>query len=440
MQQRRPAALVGAVVAVTTLLAGLTGTASADVARGGDDDVINVPDDEATIQDAVDASEPGDLILVAPGVYHEAVTVSEKHENIVIRGESRAETIVDGQFKEKPGRENGFKVFADGVAIENMTARNFITNGFYWISVDGYRGSYLNAIRNGDYGIYAFDSVNGQFDHSYASGSPDAGFYIGQCFPCNALVVDVEAEWNGLGYSGTNSGGDLLVARSSFHDNRGGIVPNSGTGEELAPERETSIIGNHVYDNTNDGTAAIEIAEVATGNGILVAGGNRNIVERNLVTGHTTFGIAVIPLPEKLLDPEEPGLKNFDARDNAVRDNVTQANQYDLGSLSTIDDATEPGGNCFSGNTYATSLPANLEQLLPCEGSASPDYAIDIATFAGLLLAEHPTPPDYKEVELPERTDLPEMPKARTAKARPATKEPSIKVKAATLTVPTANP
>ena len=68
----------------------------------------------------------------------------------------------------------------------------------------GYRGSYLTAYRNGDYGLYAFDSQWGQFDNSYASGSPDAGFYIGQCDPCHALITDVIAEHNQLGYSGTN--------------------------------------------------------------------------------------------------------------------------------------------------------------------------------------------------------------------------------------------
>ena len=73
--------------------------------------------------------------------------------------------------------------------------------------------SYLTAYRNGDYGIYAFDSQWGQFDHSYASGSPDAGFYIGQCNPCHAVITDVVAEYNQLGYSGTNSSGDLFIVQ-----------------------------------------------------------------------------------------------------------------------------------------------------------------------------------------------------------------------------------
>src|SRR5262249_37172943 len=153
-----------------------------------------VPEDYRTIQAAVDAAKPGSLVLVAPGVYREAVTVTSP--NIVIRGLDRARTILDGGFV----RDNGIKVLADGVAVENMTGRDYKENGFFWTGVTGYRGSYLTAIRNGDYGIYAFDATKGQYDHDYGAGSPDAGFYIGQCYPCDAVITDSIAEWNGIGY------------------------------------------------------------------------------------------------------------------------------------------------------------------------------------------------------------------------------------------------
>ena len=156
-----------------------------------------MPADAQTIQAAVDRARQGDLVLVSPGVYKESVTIGT--DGIVLRGVDRNRTILDGGFE----RDNGvFVVGADGVAVENMTARNFTENGFFWNGVLGYRGSYLTAYRNGDYGVYAYDSQYGIFEHSYGSGSPDSGFYIGQCNPCHAVITDVVAEYNQLGYSG----------------------------------------------------------------------------------------------------------------------------------------------------------------------------------------------------------------------------------------------
>lgn len=427
---RRGAFLLTALMAMATPV---IATPTATAATKGS--IIRVPSDKPTIQAAVDASKSGTLILIAPGTYKEAVVVSPKHPNIVIRGEDRATTILDGEFSSEAGKENGFKVFADGVAIENMTVQNFSTNGFYWIGAKGYRGSYITAIRNGDYGIYAFDSVKGQFDHAYASGSPDAGFYIGQCYPCDALIVDSESEWNGLGYSGTNAGGNLLIARSSWHDNRAGIVPNSGTGEKLYPQRETTIIGNSVYDNNNAGTAAIEIAQVAIGNGILIAGGNNNLVERNRVENHTVTGIGVIPLPETVLNPDSATAKDFDSKRNSVLANIVQKNLYDLVSVTSLTDASDSGKNCFAGNTYTTSSPPDIEKVLPCKKPAV-GYEADIALFASLLGSTKPPSIDYQAVALPSPPKLANMPKAKTAAARAATNEPSIKISVKKLSVP----
>ncbi|MFN8035265.1 MAG: plastocyanin/azurin family copper-binding protein [Acidimicrobiia bacterium] len=425
-------------VIVGNVKAGGSSSAAAKKLRSG---TLRVPKDFKTVQQAVDSAKPGALVLVAPGVYHEAVTVSGEHKNIVIRGESRSKTVLDGDFSEEPGHENGFKVLANGVAIENMTARNFKSNGFYWTGVKGYRGSYLTSIRAGDYGIYAFDSVNGQFDHDYGAGSPDAGFYIGQCYPCNALMIDDEAEWNGLGYSGTNAGGRLYIVRSSFHHNRAGIVPNSGTGEKNPPERGTTMTGNLVYSNNNGQTAAIDIAKLAIGNGILFAGGNENVAQRNLVYDHDLSGIAAIPLPEKLINPNNPNAINFNAENNKILDNVVKdSRQFDIGIVSTIDSDTASGGNCASGNTFTTSMPANIEQVAPCTGTGSAPFKTDLARFASLLTRDTPAAADYKTVKLPDppASALADMPNATKAKARPATNEPSIKIKLASIKVPQA--
>ena len=157
---------------------------------------IRVPGDYPTIQRAVVQVQPGGMILIAPGVYEEEVTVTAPF--ITIRGEDRNRTIIDGGFE----RANGIQVIeADGVVIQNLTARNALLNGFSWQEVHGYWGSYLTAYNDGVHRLFAYASDGGQFDHSFASGHPDSGFSIGQCYPCHAVIIDVTATDNAAGPS-----------------------------------------------------------------------------------------------------------------------------------------------------------------------------------------------------------------------------------------------
>jgi len=419
---------------------------------------LAVPADFATIQEAVDAAAPGDLVLVSPGVYNETVNVVTPE--LTIRGLDRNEVVLDGGFE----LDNGIRVLgAGGVAIENMTARNYTFNGFFWTGVDGYRGSYLTAYRNGDYGIYAFDSVNGTFEHSYAAGSPDAGFYVGQCFPCNALLNDVHAEHNGLGYSGTNAGGNLLIVNSSFNNNRAGIVPNSGSYELCYPQRETTIAGNLVYSNNQADTPAIEVALLAMGNGILVSGGVGNTITRNRVWDHDRTGIGLAPFPEEQALDDQPSpaewatpcaetrddpvssappeLLIWDSYDNAVTDNVVEDSRLAdiaFGSIAAPDDGL---GNCFSNNTFTSSAPEELESLAPCDGEGTGDWTAGALDLGALIAATENAPPsvDYEQAELPELAVLENMPDAATAPPAPATDMP-IEVDLEAITVPDAPP
>ncbi len=313
-----------------------------------------VPQDFPNIQSAVDAAAPGDLILIDAGVYREEVEVTTP--GLVIRGVDRNEVIIDGEFQ----RPNGFKVsFADGVAIENLTVRNATGNGLFWNGVRGYRGSYVTAIDNGVYGIYAFDSSDGLFEHAYASGSPDAGFYIGQCKPCQAVITDSIAEWNGLGYSGTNASDDLYLVASTWRHNVAGIVPNTLDGELLPPFQGVTIAGNLVHDNGNVEAPALAFEWAAQGNGILLAGGNDALVTQNRVFNHPQSGIVVFPILDK----------NFwMSEGNEIRSNV-----IDGSGLADIALGGPSGSeNCFEDNEFQTSLPAALEWKQPCEGLRLP--------------------------------------------------------------------
>ena len=424
--------------------------APSDSAASDDDDdgddhdgVLEVPLEFATIQDAVTAAAEGDLVLISPGTYHEAVDVVT--HNLTIRGLDRDRVILDGELK----LDNGIRVLgANGVAIENLTAINYTANGLYWISASGYRASYITTYRTGDYGIYAYDSVKGQIEHSHTVGSRDAGVYIGQCFPCDAVIDDVLSSNNGLGYSGTNSGGNLLIVNSVFHHNRVGVVTNSATYELCYPQRRTTLAGNLVYSNNQSDTAAIGDALLAQGNGILISGGIGDIVTRNRVFDHVRTGIGVVPFLEDdpnddiptevewdtpcdvqktqaLVIPE--GSLLWDSFDNRITGNVvSESGLADIGIGSAGTDLSTLG-NCWSDNEITSSRPADLQSLAPCDATGDGgDWTVDPLDVVAWLTEQATLPPevDWKIAPLPEIGAHGSMPDAATAPAHPATDVP----------------
>src|SRR5436190_12888644 len=222
-----------------------------------------------TIQAAVDAAHKGDWILVGPGDYHERADFTKRHHapadepgagvlikknRLHLRGMNRNKVVVDGTKPGSPecssrlhdqafgpkgkhgkrvGRTGIVVDKASGVSIDNLTACNFLAGGndgtqIWWNGGDGsgkigmgsWYGSYLSATtgfyrgnkKQGGYGIFASNSRGpGRLTHSYASNMNDAGVYIGACARrCHSVVTKSQFEYNALGYSGTNAGGELV--------------------------------------------------------------------------------------------------------------------------------------------------------------------------------------------------------------------------------------
>lgn len=361
--------------------------------------VLKVPSSYATIQKAVDAARPGDMVLIAPGTYHEAVTVGDEHPRIVIRGADRNRVILDG----RDAKPNGISVYADGVAVENLTVRHYQVNGVVWAAddayaanaqfVQGWRGSYLTAYDNGLYELYAFGAQHGQFDHVYASGGPDSGIYVGRCKPCDAVVRDSVAEANHVGYEATNASGGLTVVGNVFRDNRVGVQINSLNKERGAPQTGSLLVGNLVADNQN---AHAPRGSTGFGAGVVIDGGRGNTVRENRIEGNEGVGVIV-------LDSQD-----FAAQGNTIERNALRRNGTDL--------ALEPGadgsaGNCFRDNDFTTSVPRDVEARTSCGRSRA-------LTAAPLKLPTAPPQVDYRRVPAPPAQ--PSMPDAATAPAAPA--------------------
>ncbi|MEU5980032.1 right-handed parallel beta-helix repeat-containing protein [Streptomyces sp. NPDC047315] len=347
---------------------------------GGDDDgsdrgrrpegaqvTIRVPDDAPTITDAVSLARPGDLVLVAPGVYHESVKIDTAR--VTLRGESRGEVVIDGQLQ----RPNGVVVTAPGVAVQNLTVQRNTQNGVLVTgsaaAVAGLPGSggydtgdepvrllesflvsHVTATRNGLYGIYAFSAQNGVIEHSYASGGADSGIYVGQCKPCRIVVRNNVAELNAVGYENTNASGELYVVGNRLVGNRVGLTVNSDHQEKLLPQRDTVVAGNLIADNQQKLTPVQ--ADGGWGIGIGVDGGSENEFVRNRITGNTNVGFMITATADLTADR------------NRIAENAFAGNGVDVGW--TFPAATRGQGNCLLANALRTTVPAGIADTASC--------------------------------------------------------------------------
>ena len=334
--------------------------------------IIRVPGDAASIAEAVERAAPGSIVSIAPGTYRESVTITV--DDITVRGEDRNAVILDGGHR----LGNGIAVAADGVAIENLTVHSYTQNGVLFNGIDaatdgegaepgitygtgddvlsGYRVSYVTAYNNGLYGVYAFAARDGLIEQTYVSGHPDSGVYVGQCRPCNVVMRALTVERNAIGYYGTNASGGVYVVDSVFRSNRLGLAPNSQRMENLFPQSETVIAGNLIVDN--DDPATPEIPDGYFGGGIAIGGGTRNTVFRNRIEGHSRAGIELLTMNEFL--PEG----------NRIEQNILGGNGVDL--LYDPVGASGGAGNCFGGNRFTTSIPAEIELVMPCDRPSGP--------------------------------------------------------------------
>ena len=378
--------------------------------------VRRVPKEYPTIQKGVDAARPGDVVLVSPGIYKESVKITKP--DITLRGTDRNKVIIDGEFK----RAMGVLVQdADNVVVENMTARYTTLNNFYWTDVDGFAGRYLTSYNSGDYGIYSFASANGVFEDSWASGSLDSGFYIGQCTDCRQTIQRIKATLSGLGYSGTNAGGNLVIKDSEWFDNfGGGITPNTLDSEENPPQKDAVITGNYVHGNSNRSAPYKDPAFASVyGVGIAVMGGQNDIVSNNRVEDHVYFGILAMGIPG--LDGGAPTGNIYQAVNVQVKDNKVSGS----GVADLALGAPSGAGNCFSGNEFSTSLPAAIETVYSCDGGPlSPvgggDAAASALIASNLARAESGElpPGDWKTQPIP--PPQPNMPNAEKVTFRQA--------------------
>lgn len=106
---------------------------------------IKIPDDFPTIQEGIDAANPGDTIYVGKNrVYFENLVINK---TVSLVGEDRNTTVIDGRFIRVEGREiNGISIIqSDRVTIDGFTI-NCSAGGGARVYVDGSSNTITNSI------------------------------------------------------------------------------------------------------------------------------------------------------------------------------------------------------------------------------------------------------------------------------------------------------
>jgi hypothetical protein len=289
------------------------------------------------------------------------------------------------------------------------------------IGAHGWWGSYLTAYDtglNGGYGIFTDNEIEGAWDNIYASGFNDSGMYLGACQECDAKITRATMEDNALGYSGSNSGGKLIIEKSVIRNNMAGIAPNSenpGDGpppqdgecgrpniEDPDPEplvtttklKRCTIIRNNLITENNNLTVPVNgsTAPAPWGTGVLLPGDYADLVTNNVIANNANDGV----LGFEYANPFTPendfeGTLFFQFAGNRISENTFSNNGFRGGSQFMGDIAMMGGfseqfqelgldypeshsvNNCVSANTLRDpTFPANIEGAWGCQNRTTP--------------------------------------------------------------------
>jgi hypothetical protein len=391
VQLRRAAALAFAAAVALSLLAAASALARVEVVTKR---TVSYPHFR-TIQAAVNAARAGDWILIDRGVYRESVRITK--DRLHLRGLDRNRVILDGRHRRNV---DGIEVFkADGVWIENLTVRNFDRargrqgdgdngNEIWWnggdgsgrIGMHGWYGQYLTAYDtglHGGYGLFTSNAVGGWWKHVYASGFNDSGLYIGACRECRGLNSlandDPPPPQDGACNSGANRSKTPTFASTQI-------------------ARCTVFRNNQIVNNDNlTSPAQGDPLNAPWGIGVEMPGDYADLVQDNTIQGNPNFGLLLFENPNPF--PPTRGTIYFQASGNRIANNSfsgngTRAGGADIGLEGGATGSMQSVNNCFAGNTFTTSNPANIEGTWGCQNATTPNGGTALLGPILTLLAE----------------------------------------------------
>jgi hypothetical protein len=252
------------------------------------------------VQEAVEAATSGTRILVLPGVYREAPSLSapsgpcssldapvadlgyqilswaqqvacphnqnliavlgKHHLQIEGTGANPQDVILDAQYR----KLNTLRADrADGVYLRNFTAERSTFNAIYVMETDGLVIDHVIGRWADGYGFLTFTDDHGLYTDCEAYGNGESGIYPGAPADLNAdrgfdisrYAIEIRycrSHHNLLGYSGT-AGDSVWTHDNEFFDNTAGVSMDSAFPDHPGqPQNHAKFERNDIHDNNTD--------------------------------------------------------------------------------------------------------------------------------------------------------------------------------------------
>ena len=319
----------------------------------------------------MNASEPGDTVVVKAGTYYQSVRIAtdgltlRAHGQVTLKpsrygyGEcyqsGNAVGICVSSSEFDPGTSSNSERISD-VTITGFRVEGFEGDGVFGFGTENLTVSDVVAVNNTAYGVASFEGIGTKFLRNSATGSHDAGIYVGDSHDANALVKGNRAWGNALGILVRNVQNAIVSDNHSWGNCIGVFLLADG---QEGGSGHIAVLNNTVVGNNEVCTQFFEggFLPVLGGGGIVLAGSQHNVVFQNVVKDNksdteTIFsgGIVLVATPR----PRSDGSKDASTNNLVFLNRARGNDPADI----VKDDASTP--NLIVANLCRTSSPSGL--------------------------------------------------------------------------------